>query len=425
MTTIKPALIPSTDLLNVKREGFGIEMLDAKPGRFVVLKECSYTEAEEFRSYAHDGSARSRARAYGEARNAAARAQDYSGEQAAYNVYEEEEAQAEESAALPDVSKLDDASLYTLSMFCSTVRNEIRKKDISLRALKAIRADRTLENPYDSRTFPLTPVIWAHVMKCVTNRIEETCAGLLALEQRADGEYTAREVLADNKAAAIAESFAVGDTINDGGIIRRITGIKGAAIAIIDGIIERPLGRVERLETCRIICERIATATNTSYKNAFESYIGTDFNEAAAINLIERRRIEAEAETAAANDTTPSKLEPAADIYRMTYPEIVAAIQVEKAQPCGTKPTARAFLALMLTREERFLPPDTDGVRDVLQSQLVSAYLHGIITASEWQRVNSIATGAGRPRELLRTLREALLRGADIIDAMKTATAAE
>lgn len=63
MTTIKPALTPSTDLLNVKREGFGVEMLDAKPGRFVVLKECSYAEAEEFRAYVHDGSARRRARA--------------------------------------------------------------------------------------------------------------------------------------------------------------------------------------------------------------------------------------------------------------------------------------------------------------------------------------------------------------------------
>ena len=33
--------------------------------------------------------------------------------------------------------------------------------------------------------------------------------------------------------------------------------------------------------------------------------------------------------------------EPAANIYRKSWPEVVEAMKVERAQPCGTKPTAR------------------------------------------------------------------------------------
>ncbi|ENG8827678.1 hypothetical protein ABVL22_004283 [Salmonella enterica] len=84
-------LTPSTDFKNVKPSGMGYEMLDSAPGAFVVLKECSYDAPIRVESYQHDGSAANRSTAYSRARSLAHDQQDYSGEEASYNVYEETE----------------------------------------------------------------------------------------------------------------------------------------------------------------------------------------------------------------------------------------------------------------------------------------------------------------------------------------------
>ena len=96
-------------------------------------------------------------------------------------------------------------------------------------------------------------------------------------------------------------------------------------------------------------------------------------------------------------------------------------MKIEKAQPCGTKPTARAFLALMIGRDQSRLSPDRDTVCDILKTHLVNCYQHGVLDAREFTQADQLATDAERPRDLLEALRAALLTGADIIEAMQAA----
>lgn len=98
----------------------------------------------------------------------------------------------------------------------------------------------------------------------------------------------------------------MGDRINGGGIIRHVTTVRtSGAIVVVDGLIELATGSVQRVETCRQLCEHIA-------------------------------------------------------------------------QPCGTKPTARAFLALMIGRDQSSLSPDRDTVCDILKTHLANCYQHGV-----------------------------------------------
>lgn len=117
----------------------------------------------------------------------------------------------------------------------------------------------------------------------------------------------------------------------------------------------------------------------------------------------------------------PAEGEPAADIYRKSWPEVVEAMKVERAQPCGTKPTARAFLALMIGRDQSRLTPDRDTVCDILKTHLVNCYQHGVLDPHEFTQAEQLATDAECPRDLLEALRTALLRGLDIIEAMQAA----
>lgn len=82
-------MIPSSEIRNIKPEGFGFAMLDFFPGSFVVMEECSYDEPYEIARFAHTGGAISRAEAYDKAITKARLSQKYDGSQCDYNVYEE------------------------------------------------------------------------------------------------------------------------------------------------------------------------------------------------------------------------------------------------------------------------------------------------------------------------------------------------
>ncbi|KAG6326382.1 hypothetical protein ID866_12708 [Astraeus odoratus] len=73
----------------------------------------------------------------------------------------------------------------------------------------------------------------------------------------------------------------------------------------------------------------------------------------------------------------------------------------------------------MISREQSYLSPDVDSVRDVLQSQLVNVYQHGVLTAREFVQADHLAAKTTQPRAMLEALRVALLRGLDIVDALK------
>ncbi|HGA8481228.1 TPA: hypothetical protein ACITN2_004668 [Salmonella enterica subsp. enterica serovar Virchow] len=415
-------LTPSTDLQNIKRVGLGWEMLDSAPGAFVVLEECSHSAPYEIGRFDHNGTAKSRANAFREAQTLAGSRDKYNGERMSFNTYEET---AEESAepiapASRLVSSLNLEEARTVANTARLVRQDIRKKYASLKGLRAIKNDSVVVNPYhaDRRARRLTPELWNMIRARIGDRVEATCAALLDLEQRADQQ-------ADSLTAPPADEapLAVGDRVNDGGVIRHVTTVRtGGAIVVIDNIIELTAHSVQRVETCRQICDRIAKTCGISADYAFQAFTGAEFDENAAIAAVKRAQDRHASADAMALDFIASTEEPATDIYRLTYPEIIERMQIERAQPCGTKPTARGFMALMIGREQAYLPPDVDTVRDVLQSQLVNVYQHGIITAREWQAIQDAASTATQPRPMLEALRVALLRGLDIAAAISAAT---
>lgn len=427
--TITKTLTPATDLKNIKRRGLGFSFEQAQAGAFIVLEECSHSAPYEIGRFTHTGSPISRAHAFREARTLAGSKEKFCGDQMSYNTYEEtaeEPAGAEEAAPL--VSELPLKAARTLATTARLVRQSIRKKEMSLKAIRAIPNESTLVNPFyaDRRGRQITPALWEHVAACVSGHIEPTCAALLALEAAADRR--ADELAADMQARdeAAHAPLMMGDKVNDGGVIRTITSVRAAGeIVVIDNITELMAHSVQRIETRGQICARIMEACSITEKYALEALIGADFDEAAAIASVKRaqgyysaRHESADAEAAAFIATDE---EPATDCYRLTYAEIVEKIQMEKAMPAGTKPTARGFLALMILREESHLPPDTDTIRDVLQCQLVNVYQHGVITSREFIAATKTAANAGRPRTLLAALREALKSGADIVEALTKA----
>lgn len=424
MTT--KTLTPSTDLQNIKRVGLGWEMLDSTAGAFVVLEECSHSAPYEIGRFDHNGTAKSRANAFREAQTLAGSRDKYTGEGMSFNTYEET---AEESAepfapASRLVSSLSLEEARTVANTARLVRQDIRKKYASLKGLRAIKNDSVVVNPYhaDRRARRLTPELWNMIRARIGDRVEATCAALLDLEQRADQQ-------ADSLTTPPAEApLSVGDKVNDGGAIRHITAVRtGGAIVVIDNLIELTAHSVQRVETCAQICDRIAKACGISADYAFQAFTGAEFDEAAAIATVKRtqqRHASADAEALDFIETAtpaPAENEPALDVYRRTYAEIVERMQIERAQPAGTKPAARGFLALMITREQRYLPPDVDTARDILQSQLVNVYQHGVITAREYVQADQLAATATKPRAMLEALRVALLRGLDIVAALKVA----
>jgi len=424
-------LIPSTDLKNTKRTGLGWEMLDSTAGAFVVLEECSHSAPYEIGRFAHNGTAVSRANAFREAQTLAGSRDIYDGQGFSFNTYEEEAAPVEPQAAA--LAAMTYAEVETVSMVASTVRHGLRKKDISLRALRAIDASRPRYNPFDSSAFRMTVAVWELVLTVIGSRIDDTCKALVELEYAADREAQRRDTPAEAVPAAVAPEkpaapalapLSVGDRINDGGVIRHVTAVRpGGAIVVIDNLIEMAANGVHRVETCREICQRIAKACGISHDYSFQAFSGADFNEAAAIATVKRTQQRHASADQLAREfiEAPAEGEPAANIYRKSWPEVVEAMKIEKAQPCGTKPTARAFLALMIGRDQSRLSPDRDTVCDILKTHLVNCYQHGVLDPREFTQAEQLATEAQRPRDLLEALRTALLRGLDIVEALKAA----
>lgn len=296
------------------------------------------------------------------------------------------------------------AEVEAVSMVASTVRQELRKKHISLRSLRAIDASRPRYNPYDSGAFRMTAAVWELILTVIGTRIDDTCKALTALEDAADHEAQRRDTPAEKPAAPAAPALAplsMGDRINDGGVIRHVTAVRpGRAIVVIDNLIETAANSVHRVETCREICQRIAKACGISHDYSFQAFSGADFNEAAAIATVKRtqqRHASADQfarefiEAPAAGE--PAEGEPAANIFRKTWPEVVEAMKVERAQPCGTKPHARAFLALMISRSQSHLSPDAETVCDILRTHLVNCYQHGVLDPREYTQAANV-TGA-------------------------------
>lgn len=324
------------------------------------------------------------------------------------------------------------AEVETVSMVASTVRHGLRKKDISLRALRAIDASRPRYNPFDSSAFRMTVAVWELVLTVIGSRIDDTCKALVELEYAADREAQRRDTPAEASAAVAPVKpaapaltpLSVGGRINDGGVIRHVTAVRpGRAIVVIDNLIEMATNGVHRVETCREIFQRIAKACGISHDYSFQAFSGAHFNEAAAIATVKRTQERHASADQLAREfiEAPAPGEPAANIYRKSWPEVVEAMKIEKAQPCGTKPTARAFLALMIGRDQSRLSPDRDTVCDILKTHLVNCYQHGVLDPREFTQADQLATDAERPRDLLEALRAALLTGADIIEAMQAA----
>lgn len=424
-------LTPSTDLKNTKRTGLGWEMLDSTAGAFVVLEECSHSAPYEIGRFKHDGTAVSRANAFREAQTLAGSRDKYNGEGFSFNTYEEEAAPVEPQAAA--LAAMTYAEVETVSMVASTVRHGLRKKDISLRALRAIDASRPLYNPFHSSAFRMTAAVWELILTVIDSRIDSTCKALVELEYAADREAQRRDTPAEAATPAAPEKpaaptlapLSVGDRINDGGVIRHVTAVRpGGAIVVIDNLIELAAGGVHRVETCRTICQRIAKACGISHDYSFQAFSGADFNEAAAIATVKRTQERHASADQLAREfiEAPAAAEPAADIYRKSWPEVITAMQIERAQPCGTKKTARGFLCLMITRDQSRLSPDRDTVCDILKTHLVNCYQHGVLDPREFTQAEQLATEAQRPRDLLEALRTALLRGLDIVEAMQAAS---
>lgn len=58
-------------------------------------------------------------------------------------------------------------------------------------------------------------------------------------------------------------------------------------------------------------------------------------------------------------------------------------------------------------------------MRDVLKCQLISCYAHRVLTAKDWERADVHASNTTNPRRMIAALRDALLRGLDIVEALK------
>lgn len=431
------------------------------------------------------------------------------------------------------LSALNLEQTRVLSVTARNVRQDIRKKNVSLRSLRTMRADIT--NPFwaDRRGRNFTAATWALIDLCIGERIEATCAALLNLEEAADlqaeklaanpenldaVEYWQRQQ--DKRRAREAQAheagnapLSVGDRVNDGGAIRTITAVRGdGAIIVLDGLIETSGQGVQRVETAASVAHTealqmagyignindIPATTYDAHDKAFilgvsqrlypVEYAGDILAahvDALAINAaidadlaILRRDIENIRKQHTAEDApiwidyaithvfnrivqlhhvgisrdtfddlkrspeqcafdakpaaeevpaldfiedVPEELQPATDIYRRDYFELAELMQTEKAQPCGSRPTARGLLALMIVRYQAALTPEIDQQRDTLSIALITALGFGIITGREHDKIQRYIAKTERPRAMLEALRVALLRGQDIKDTMKRA----
>ncbi|WP_313437807.1 hypothetical protein [Atlantibacter hermannii] len=118
-------------------------------------------------------------------------------------------------------------------------------------------------------------------------------------------------------------------------------------------------------------------------------------------------------------DEPAAEMEPAADIYRMDYAEIAARLAVESCQPAGTRPVGRAFNALLISCTQLQLTLELDMQGDALHMHLINCHSHNLITGKELLALQNIAAKTERPRDILAQIRVGLLRGWELIDAVK------
>lgn len=73
-----------------------------------------------------------------------------------------------------------------IARLAAKVRTDIRRKEMTLRMLRAIDGAKAMLNPYYNSRMRITPAIWQAVSPCISLRVERTCAELCELERRAE-----------------------------------------------------------------------------------------------------------------------------------------------------------------------------------------------------------------------------------------------
>lgn len=205
------------ELENVKRDGFGLELLNSEPGAFIVHECSAYDEPAEIARYVHDGTALSRCAAYDRATGVARASQKYDGTQCDYNVYEEIEA--------PDggLSALSSAELREVVRVANEIPKDIRRKQVTLRMLRLMEKADTRDNPYHVYPNPVTDRIWAPVFACIGSRLPATLEALADLSKRA------RSLLCP---------FNIGDRVVYAGMVCIVKTIRVDGVLVLDHGIE-------------------------------------------------------------------------------------------------------------------------------------------------------------------------------------------
>ncbi|VGQ13033.1 hypothetical protein SB5439_05131 [Klebsiella variicola] len=198
MSAAKTLYIPFTQIRNALRREGTLCMMDSTPGAFTV---CAVADGApvEIANYPHDGTATERTRAATRAR--------------VHMNYKEPNRDADEMRiyervivdnAAPEnvaniLASLTKEEVETVSIVAFTVRTDIWRGAVSLRSLKAIRAEFPGINPYDSGSFPMTAKVWDTILAVVDGRKDSTCSALTDLEYAANAEYTHRETLPESE----------------------------------------------------------------------------------------------------------------------------------------------------------------------------------------------------------------------------------
>jgi hypothetical protein len=276
------------------------------------------------------------------------------------------------------------------------------KVDADLANLRRDIAAIRVKHPADQ-----VPSIIDYAIRHVFNRIVRLHGVVVNRDRFTDLQRTPEQKAYDNP------PFRIGDRVELDGLTYSVTMNKGGGVVVLNDRVEANASELRLIERRDVITKRIAEKCGVSEDYALQALCGADMNETDAIRMIERRQ-EKDAAAAAAGLTDNLAI----NVSRLTYSEIMQRMQIENGSQ-GTRPVSRGFISLQITREESHLTPDLDTVRDVLRSQLVSCYAHRVLTAKDWERADEYAANAPNPRALISALRVALLRGLDIVEALK------
>lgn len=344
------------------------------------------------------------------------------------------------------VSSLNREEARTIAHVARRVREDLRKKYMSLKVLRVIQHETNVTNPYnaDRRERRLTPELWQMIAVRIGDRIEATCTGLLELEARAEAhadelakdpanltsaehwqvmqdkrrereaahaealiineqidahlanlrrdiaaihvkhpadqvpsiiDYAIRHVFnrivrlhgvvmsrdrftdlqrTPEQKAYDAPAYRIGDRVELDKLVFSVTMNRGGGVVVLNDRVEADVSELRLIERRDVITKRIAEKCGVTEDYGLQALIGADFNETDAIRMIERRQ-EKDAAAAAAGLTK----NPAVNVTRMTYAEIIHKMQIENGSQC-TRPVSRGFIALQISREESHLTPDID-----------------------------------------------------------------